>query len=665
MSTPPPSPNKPRAQTSCPACGAPILFKIASSVVVVCEHCHSVIARTDRALQDIGRVAEIAHTESPLQTGMRGVYQGVPFELTGRAQLQHSAGGMWDEWYAAFTNGYWGWLAEAQGRFYLTFQQSLPGALPSFEGLEVGRPAAGIPGSVPLVVTEKAQARAAAAEGEIPYRLVPGETNLYADLSGPSGEFATIDYGEQPPLFYAGREVTLNDLGIAADVRAPEREARRVAAQQLSCPNCAGPLALAAPDKTERVTCPNCGSLLDVNQGKLTFLKALDKNQYKPTIPLGSIGDFEQTKMMVIGAMSRAVQFEGVYYYWEEFLLYNPHIGFRWLVYSDGHWNFVTPVPPGEVTEYNGTADYASKRYKLYQDTLAYVVSVVGEFYWKVETGETVRAADFINAPHMLSKEVAQLVIIDESGKRRSAGGSEINWSHGTYMTSREVERAFNTSGFAGSPSGIAPNQPFRHKMTYVYWLALAGLTFVLGLLFLVTSPNRQVFQQSFQFQPLPNPDGTQIVFSEPIQLAGRNNLRIEATSNVNNSGIYIEGDLINEQSGLVEGFSLPIEYYTGVEDGESWSEGSTSASAHVASLPAGTYILRLEAQWEQWQQPATVNVRLRQGVPRIGLLFLVLFLLSAFPLMMMLYHYSFEKRRWKDSYFSPYQDSSDGSDDE
>jgi Zn finger protein HypA/HybF involved in hydrogenase expression len=654
-----PSPDRPRAEASCPACGAPISFKISSSIVVVCEHCHSVIARTDRALEDLGRVAEIAQTESPLRVGLRGVWRGVPFELTGRAQLQHSAGGMWDEWYAAFDNGHWGWLAEAQGRFYLTFQQGSPDNLPSFEQLEVGRPVSNLPFPVPFVVAEKGQARAFAAEGEIPYRLVPGETNLYADLSGANGDFATIDYGDQPASFYAGRETPLAELGFPPDVRAPEGDPKRVAAEQLNCPNCAGPLSLVAPDKTERVTCPNCGSLLDVNQGKLQFLHALDKNLYKPTIPLGSMGNFERTQMMIIGAMMRGVQIEGVNYYWEEFLLYNPHVGFRWLVYSDNHWSFVTPVPPGEVIDTGRTAQYGGKSYKIFQDATAHVVAVMGEFYWKVTVGEAVRATDYVRPPNMLSKEISTLTVTDANGQQQTISGSEINWSLGSYTTPREVEAAFNTSGFAATPQGIAPNQPYRHKAIYLYWFALVALVFVIGIFSFVSSPNRQVLRQDFQFPPLPNDDATQIVFSDPIQLENRN-LRIDVSSSVSNSWITVMGNLINEETGDVETFVMPISYYSGVEDGESWSEGGSSASASTGTLPAGRYILRLEAQWgdNTWSQPATVNVRITQGTPRYGLWIFTLVMLSIFPLLMLFYHYSFEKRRWSNSSFSPYETS-------
>ena len=99
---------------NCPACGAQIQFKSGQSIVVICEYCHSAVARTDRDLKDLGKVAELVETGSPLDVGVRGTWKDVNFELTGRAQLGHEMGGQWDEWYATFSNGWLGWLAEAQ-----------------------------------------------------------------------------------------------------------------------------------------------------------------------------------------------------------------------------------------------------------------------------------------------------------------------------------------------------------------------------------------------------------------------------------------------------------------------------------------------------------------------------------------------------------------------
>lgn len=645
---------------NCPSCGAPVEFKSGQSIVVICEFCRSAIARTDRELKDLGKVAELVETGSPLDVGLRGKWKDIPFELTGRAQLGHEMGGQWDEWYATFSNGWLGWLAEAQGRFYITFQYPIPeGAqVPSFDQLQLGEPVPGLPWPTPLMVAETGRARALGAKGEIPYLLTPGETYYYADLSGVNNSFGTLDYNQSPPLVFLGQQVTLAELGITT-TRAPERAERRVGAAQVSCPQCGGPLELRAPDKTERVTCPNCNSLLDVNQGQLQFLKALEKPWFQPLIPLGSTGDVPEGKMTVIGAMARSVTVEGTQYFWSEYLLYNPQIGFRWLVNSDDHWNYVQAVPPGEIYEVARSATYRGKHYKIFQDAQARVEIVLGEFYWKVETGEQVRGVDYISPPYMLSKEVSTAYVSDDEGKTTRTTG-EINWSLGTYIPVPQIEKAFGVTGLP-RPSNVAPNQPYKHWWVYKYWLAFIVVVLLAGFLaFLVSGSTKQVFSQTVTLPPLPNEDGTQVYFSEPFELSGRRNIRIVGQSPVQNAWVYLEGDLISDETGVVQSFPIDISYYQGVEDGESWTEGGQSDSAYTSSMPGGRYVLRLEGQWEKWQQPAVVSISVEQNVTRGFNLIIALIVLSIGPVIMIIYHIGFERRRWSESMFGGGDDSDD-----
>jgi len=660
-------------EVSCPACGATISFKIGSSVVVVCEYCHSVIARGDRSFEDLGKVADIVDTGSPLDVGLKGVYQGVPFELTGRAQLGHEAGGVWDEWYAAFQDGKWGWLAEAQGKFYMTFAQEMPeqALIPPFQALELGEPVAALSTSVPLAVAEKGQAEAMAAQGEIPYKLTPGQQYLYADLSGPHGIFATVDYSDAPPSVYIGREVPFEALGFPSDARAPEREARRVASLQLSCPNCGGPLELRAPDRSRRVTCPNCGSLLDIGKGKLEFLQALDP-KIKPIIALGTQGQFTQGQFMVIGFVVRSVTFEGVKYFWEEYLLYNPQIGFRWLVRSDDNWNFVEPVPVGDVQSSANAKNvkYNGNNFKLYQDTTATVEHVMGEFYWEVTAGEQVRAADYVHPPWLLSREAsvisAQGPIEEEplhkKGQRRKrkppVETGEVIWSLGTFMRHAEVERALGITGLPRT-SKIAPNQPFLHKKVYKYWGLLLLAALIVGIGISATGARRRVFQQTYQLEALKSAEDSQVKFSDPFELKPRQNIRISATAPVDNTWLEIQGDVIDTATNDSVAFGLPVEYYHGVEDGESWSEGDNSPSTYLSAPAAGgNYMLGMEVRWERWQQPISVTVTVEQGVPHASFIIWLLVLLSIVPILVAFYHFSFEKRRWADSDYSPYASS-------
>ncbi|MEP7074258.1 MAG: DUF4178 domain-containing protein [Acidobacteriota bacterium] len=642
-------------QANCPSCGGAIEFQAGSTIVLVCPYCRSAVARTDRGLSDLGKVAEIVDSQSPLKLGLKGVWKDIRFELTGRAQYRHELGGSWDEWYATFSNGWVGWLAEAQGRFYLTFFQPLPQGttLPSFASLQLGQFVNEIPSQAPLMVQEKGTATTAAADGEIPYQFTPNEQSQYADIAGKGGAFGTIDYSSDPPWVFVGSQVTLEDIGLG-DAKSVLREARKVSAAAMGCPNCGGPLDLTVPDQSERVTCPNCDSLLDVNQGNLTYLHALtpppQDQQFLLTV--GCEGTFDDKNYKIIGAMIRSVTIEGIKYFWHEYLLYNPMIGFRWLVHSDNQWNFVEPVNPADVEQagYIGAGavvKYGGNSFKIFQDAPAVVEFVKGEFYWRVEQGETVRAIDYVSPPMMLSLEMT---------------GNEMNWSLGKYMTNAEVEKAFVVTDLP-RPWGIAPNQPFAGRFYYTWGFLPLLLLLVVGIFMVpLTGLTKTILNQQIQLPPMTNAQTPQVVFSQPFTIKGNSNVRITANAPLNNTWADLDVDLVNDQSQEVESVNVPISYYAGVEDGESWTEGDQTQDAILSSLPAGQYTLRVEGTWEQATQPMTVSVKVEQSVNRgvnfccAGVILLIIPLLNLFRKI------TFESKRWKDSMFG--SSSSSGSDD-
>lgn len=636
-------------QAKCPSCAAQIEFKSGSTIVVICPFCRSAVARTDRALEDLGKVAEIAQSQSPLKVGLKGAWRNNLFELTGRAQNRHELGGFWDEWYATFSNGWVGWLAEAQGKFYLTFYKPTEETLPSFAQLQLGQSLPQIQSNSPLMVTEKGTATSVAAEGEIPYKLTPNEKSDYADLTGVNNAFATIDYGMNPPWVFVGEEVTLKDLGLA-DARPAERTAQKVSAAGMGCPNCGGPLSLQVPDQSERVTCPNCDSLLDVNQGKLTWLKTLLPKPDSPPFDLqiGQKGTFaDGVEYTILGAMVRSVTVDGIKYFWHEYLLYNPQIGYRWLVHSDNHWNFAEPINAADVMQYDATAEYNGKTFKIFQDAQARVEYVKGEFYWRVTMGETVRAIDYVSAPLMLSLEQSR---------------NEMNWSKGTYLTNSEVEKAFGVSDLP-KPWSVAPNQPFTGGFYIKAGFLMLGALIVIALFMIpLTGLGTTPLNQSIILQPTANAQTAQTVFSQSFEIKANRNVRITANASVSNSWADLDVDLINEQNNEVESVNVPIEYYSGSDSDGAWSEGGQTQDATLSSLPAGNYTLRVEGTWQIFQQPLPVTVKVEQSVTRGVNFWLAFVLLAILPFWALLRKWTFESRRWSESMFSA---SSSGSSDD
>jgi hypothetical protein len=610
-------------QANCPACGGTVTFQVGTSLVAVCPYCNSVIARGDRGLEDLGKVADLAETGSPLDLWLKGRYQGVPFDLTGRVQFRHPAGGVWDEWYAHFADGRWGWLAEAQGRFYLTFQQKAPADLPGYDALKLDQKVNLGAGAPSLRVAEKNRGTTAGAKGEIPYRLVPGEEVPFADLSGPGGAFGTLDYSESPPLAFVGRQVTLDDLGVPASARQPRREEHHVAALHLNCPHCGGPLQLRAPDQSERVGCPNCGALLDVREGKLHLLKSLKPPKVQPVIPLGTAGEYGGVKWTVLGFMQRSVRLSGTNYFWEEYLLYEPRHGFRWLVRSDDHWNWVEPLPPGAVSGGDTSAIYLDKEYRLFQRAKAHVVFVIGEFYWKVQAGEEVWARDFVRPPEALSEEVT----------KADGGEGEINWSHGLYLTPDVVEKSFGVRGLPW-PTGIGPNQPFPHSGVYRHAAWLLPAVVLLALIIWAASPRRLVSEETYQLKPAA---GGHFVTDKEIELRRGQNVKITLTSKSYQSWVHVDGELGRAGAPGRESFSIT-------------ARPGRSAAVYLGSVRAGSYALHLDFRWQTPQVEAGAEVRVQQGVAHPMPFFLALLGVAAVPFVVGLYQFYFETLRWHDS---------------
>ncbi len=647
------------AQTSCPACGGPVRFKIGTAMVTVCEYCRSVVARGDRKLEDLGKVSAVTDTGAVLELGFKGRYDGVPFELVGRVQLGHAAGGVWDEWYAAFADGRWGWLAEAQGRYYLTFplQTELP-KLPTFDEIAVGGTIRLPPGKERYVVAEKGRAKALGAEGEMPYLFEPGAEPLYVDLSGEDARFGTLDYSEKTPLVFTGREATLAQLGVPKTNRVREREARQVEGIHLNCPQCGGPLDLKAPDQTERVGCPNCNALLDAKEGKLRLFQALDVPKVKPTIPLGARGKFPEGEFTVIGFMKRATTVESIDYFWKEYLLYEPLLGFRWLVEDSDHWNYVRPVSIGSVSVIGTKVRHEDNLFKLFQRGKARVTFVAGEFYWKVAIGEKTHTRDYIAPPLMLSREETAA----------GAEQAEINWSLGTYLPRQEVEQAFDLTGLP-APSTVGSNQPFRYTSIYKYWLYFLAAVVTLGLFFFALAGRHKVHEIAVRVPAataatptLPAPPGqvpappaapehpSKVFFSDHFELRPRRNIAVTMKADVGAGGVFVEGEFVHKETGDVQMFYAEMGYYQGVEDGESWTEDEREKTVYLSALPGGTYSLRLEVVPEKPGQEVRVRVVVEQSVMRLVTWLLTVLGLSLLPILVGLYHLFFEHRRWQES---------------
>ncbi len=644
-------------KTSCPNCGAPLEFRFDDSFVRGCDHCSTAVLRTDRGLDALGKVADLVPIESPLQLFAEGHYGRGTFLLVGRAQIRHSAGGIWQEWYAKLGGGTWGWLAEAQGRYYLTFEQKAE-QLPPYEALAPGAvvelPVPGRLVATPFTVAEITSGTYIAARGELPFKLVPDGTFRYVDLADGHGLFATIDYGEpgDEATLYVGSQVSLADLKLSGGEAGPPEEAK-IAAKRLACPNCNAPVDVRVPGESLRVACGHCGAVLGIETEAVQVV-AKQHATPAPPIPLGSRGKFLDGELTVIGYLQRSAYVDGDWWPFYEYLLHSPEVGFRWLVDSDGHWSYVQPVAAGGVTDDLAGAKYDGVKFRRFQNADLRVDEVLGEFYWRVAAGEVVHGEDFIAPPAMLSRE---------------ASAEEETWSLSTYMTPREVKHAFGKDDLPiGPPTGVAPNQVDASASASSVLSIAFGVLLLTGIVAAAMAPDTLKYAHDVTIPagapPTPPPDPTDsttpppaadtapnpyVFFSDPFPLEAGHNVQLAFSAGLANDWAYIAADLVNQATGEVVDVDAELEYYSGVDDGESWSEGSYSSSAVVGPVADGTYMLRLESQ-HGGTGDVVAHVALKQGVFRGRWLALACLVLGLLWLPLAIHTYMFERKRWDQS---------------
>jgi hypothetical protein len=420
-----------------------------------------------------------------------------------------------------------------------------------------------------------------------------------------------------------------------------------VQAKSISCPNCGGAVELRGFAHTLSAVCPQCHSVLDASTPEVEILQKFEgKTQVKPTVPLGARGKIGGTEYEVIGFQVRRVHSGGDTYQWDEYLLFNPYKGFRYLTEYNGHWNFVrveTALPEPTFARGRPAWRFAGTVYAAFDSMTASTVYVLGEFPWRVKVGESAACQDFVAPPFMLSSE---------------ATGGEITWSRAEYMTGSQIWQAFKLPGSPPPAYGVFANQPSPYGgsvgSTWRTWLwlnvALAGLLF----LFMVISPGRVAFSDHYAYSQSVKNDSAFV--TPAFQLDGRNsNVELSIHTDLDNNWAYFNFALINDQTGQTFDFAREVSYYHD-SDG---SEGSRNNSVIVPGVPSGQYYLRVEPEMAVGSPYVRYDLEVRRNVPNYGFFGLTALLLLIPPLISTFRKGGFEAARWRESDYAPVSSSS------
>jgi len=608
---------------NCPSCGAEVAFRAAASVLAVCEYCRSTLLRKGADLENLGKMAELAEDTSLVRLGTEGRYQGVHFAVIGRIQLRHERG-IWNEWHLLYDSQRTGWMGEGYGRTFMTSLRAVKEPVPPHSELKI-KSVVKLDGKS-FTVAGLDTARCIAGEGELPFKVDAGYDVQTADLYG-GAYFATIDYSETPPFVFIGEQVDPVSLKLTHTRGAA---AIMVAAQAISCTGCGAPLTVRGP-AIETVGCGTCGSVLDATDKNYKVVQTISKqNLVQPLLPLGSKGHLHGADYEVIGFMTRKISVVGTVYRWGEYLLFSPVEGFRWLSEYRGHWNFIKATKNTPALTGGNTASYLGQAYKHFQASNPEVEHVVGEFYWRVKSGDTNHLDDYVNPPLLLSAEGTD---------------KEMVWSVAEYTEPEAVVAAFKLKKLLPEKRGVFANQP-SPVVAGRYWGAFSLLVIAALLVHMVFAfgGGAKVYEKTLSVPPR----GEHTLETEIFDLKGRpSNLMVRNNTDLNNGWATFNLSLIEADKGSVYRVGREVSYYAGSD----WSEGSRSDEANFSRIPAGRYYLSIDAEVHPERLNALYSrLEVLRDVPHWSNFWIYMGLLALVPIFVFYRKSSFEIARWAES---------------
>ncbi|GAA5093642.1 hypothetical protein GCM10023210_24520 [Chryseobacterium ginsengisoli] len=345
-----------------------------------------------------------------------------------------------------------------------------------------------------------------------------------------------------------------------------------------TCPLCKTENKIDADFQITEYICRSCSNLIDIT--KNTSTKVVKKPIENVVLEIGQKGIVDDVEYAVTGIIIRKY---GTNIFWREYYLKDKKGEDAFLSESDGHWVFLHSINGMDVKKkLNGkAAELHGKNYRWYETTECYIHAAAGFFENKLDFGlATYR--EYVNATQMISQE-------------QSKGSNE--YFFGRHISKYKVKKAFNIQNLPNY-SGVGIVQPFYFNFRQtINIMAITALLICLVQLYVVTSrTNKSVFEQEINFTDVKDKE----MVSKSFELSGGSApLKVDVSSNVDNSWANVGLSLVNESTNEIAYTSKDIEEYHGYEDGENWSEGSKSSEFNFCGVAPGKYHFLISAEKE------------------------------------------------------------------
>lgn len=347
-----------------------------------------------------------------------------------------------------------------------------------------------------------------------------------------------------------------------------------------TCPVCKTENKIDADFEIAEYICRSCSNLIDVQKNIST--KVVKKPIENVVLEVGQKGIIDNTEYTVTGIIIRKY---GNSIFWREYYLKDKKGQDAFLSESDGHWVLLHPIDKMEVKRKSWNSiilEFGSLNLRRYETTECHIHAALGFFENKLDFGLSTYK-EYVNGTQMISEE-------------KSKDGTQ--YFSGKHISKYKVKKAFGINNLPNY-SGIGIVQPFYVNVKQaINIMAVSALIICLIQLYVVaTRTNASVFEQEIYFADVLDKE----MVSKSFELSGGSApLKVEVSSNVDNSWANVGLGLVNEKTNEIVFASKDIEEYHGYEDGESWSEGSKNESFNFCGVAPGKYHFVISAQRQE-----------------------------------------------------------------
>ncbi|WP_461095069.1 DUF4178 domain-containing protein [Spirosoma gilvum] len=409
----------------------------------------------------------------------------------------------------------------------------------------------------------------------------------------------------------------------------------------LDCPKCQTEITYYDVAGSSYYGCPACHAFFWYEfENPPQILTAFSISASPVVLPIGTEGYINNQFVRVVGFIHKRET--GTTYDWVEYMLLQKDGSYCQLSEYDGHWMLIEPTGK-QYQAYRDQSYYVraeDRQYKLFSQYKAEVINAVGEFDWNILADEQLAISEYIQPPYML---------VHEQDQQRS------DWYKARYVKRAELATAFGiTEKSLPQPVGVGAIEPSDAnkdvwKATWRFTRLTLVLICVLQVVLMIARPSKELVNQSLYTQP-DSAGVSKPVITSTFEVNGPTSLVIDlAATSLTNHWLELSINLINEQSGRVYEVSKSLEFYEGVDGGESWTEGSRIEEAILSRVPSGRYHMNIYPVSEK-DQTISYTVRVRQNRGLGSNLVVFVLLLAIYPIILAFRLGSFETRRWANS---------------